>query len=187
MYIVKKNDRTDFAEVFVVKIFYCCCKFIGVGVFAVNGNNDLFTFLNIIINVAFNVITGIGNLAHFSEIVVVPHIKKFGKFSIVIKYVAFISGNPVHINLIRIIGHVAVKKFCSGFYSLIFKPVFHNKQLFNIIPVYPQRKKAFTVVYSVGNKSVYFNYMLIKLVVRTFYKTDSVCGKLFHAVLRNKI
>ena len=63
----------------------------------------------------------------------------------------------------------------------------NNKQHFDIIPVYPKRKKTFTVVYSVGNKSVYFNYMLIKLVVRTFYKTDSVCGKLFHAVLRNKV
>ena len=146
MNIVKEDDGVDFVQVRPVQPPEGGAQPVGVRVFAVDHYDHLFTVINVVVDIALDIGSGIRHLAVFGKLVIVPLIKEGNKLFVVIQDISRVIGTPVDIHLIRIEGKALVIHRCRILASFLAEAVRHDKQFPHILPVQPKRKQAFAII-----------------------------------------
>ena len=109
-------------------------------------------------------------------------IQQHRKFLVIIEDIAFILRHPVDIHLIGVIGAIGVIEVSSLSGPFLLQAVGHDKQVLDIVPANPERKRFLTVVDSVRNQPVDLDNMVDELCAGFLYKVDPVRTQLMQTV-----
>lgn len=183
--IVKEDDFADLAQqCILVQVVEHGIELVGIGVFAVHHDCRLLGLIQEGIDAVLGNITGIGDLAHVLEAILVFFVQKAHKLLVVKQNVALAASVPVNIDLEGIVSAMGIVLVARSLHAFRLGAVGHNKERSDIVPLQPDRQQALDIVDPVCNFPVNVHDILVKGVV-CFDDLNSVLAQLPNRFLVN--